>query len=91
MGRTVNVEVIGVNPPCARCDVTWKNTEKAVAVVKAEGIDATMKKLDIVSKDVIQKYGALVSPALALNGVVKIMGRVPDPNEIVRLLREKAS
>jgi len=91
MGRTVNVEVIGVNPPCARCDATWKNTEKAVRVVKAEGIDATMKKLNIISKDVIQKYGALVSPALALNGVVKIMGRVPDPNEIARLLRETAS
>ena len=91
MGRTVNVEVIGVNPPCAWCDATWKNTEKAVAVVKAEGIDATMKKLDIISKDVIQKYGALMSPALALNGAVKIMGRVPDPNEIARLLRETAS
>ena len=88
MGRTVNVEVIGVNPPCAWCDATWKNTEKAVAVVKAEGIDATMKKLDIISKDVIQKYGALVSPALALNGAVKIMGRVPEPKEIARLLRE---
>ena len=90
MGRTVNVEVIGVNPPCATCDATWKNTEKAVAVVKTEGIDATMKKLDVISKDVIQKYGVLVSPALALDGAVKIMGRVPDPNEIARLLRERA-
>lgn len=91
MGRTVNVEVIGVNPPCAWCHATWKNTEKAVAAVKAEGIDATMKKLDIISKDVIQKYGALMSPALALNGTVKIMGRVPDPNEIAKLLRDTAS
>jgi len=79
-----------VNPPCARCDATWKNVEKAIDAVKSEGIEAAAKKLDVVSKDVIQRYGALVSPALSLNGTVKIMGRVPDPNEIATLLREAA-
>ena len=71
MGKSVSVEVIGVNPPCARCDATWKNVDKAVAAVKSEGIEATARKLDIVSRDVIQRYGTLLSPALALNGTVK--------------------
>jgi hypothetical protein len=49
-----------------------------------------MNKLDIISKDVISRYGAIMSPALALNGKLKIMGRVPDAKEIEALLREAA-
>jgi len=90
LGKSVSVEVIGVNPPCARCGATWKNVEKAVAAVKSEGIEATARKLDIVSRDVIQRYGTLLSPALALNGTVKTMGRIPEPNEIATLLRKAA-
>jgi len=90
MGRTVNVEVMGVNPPCARCDATWRNAEAAALALRSEGVEVKMNKLDIMSRNVILRYGALVSPAVALNGKVKIMGRVPDPNEIARLLREAA-
>jgi len=88
--RNVRVEVIGVNPPCPRCEATWKNVENAVLTVKLEGIEATVNKLDIMSKDVIQEYGAVVSPVVVVDGKVRIMGRVPDSNEIVKLLREIA-
>jgi len=87
VSKKVHVEVIGVDPPCKRCDATWKNVEKGALTVKLEGIEVTMKKLDIMSKDVISRYGPIASPALALNGVVKIMGRVPDVKEVEALLK----
>ena len=90
MGKEVYVEVIGVKPPCMRCHAAWRSVEKAASTLKSEGVEVRMKKLDIMSKDVISKYGAIMSPALALNGTVKIMGRVPDPKEVEKLLREIA-
>jgi len=88
LDREVHVEVIGVVPPCKRCYTTWKNVEKAASTLKSEGVMVTMKKLDIMSKDVISRYGPIMSPALALNGTVRIMGRVPDAKEVETLLRE---
>jgi len=90
LDKEVYVEVIGVIPPCKRCYTTWKNVEKASLTLKSEGVRVTIKKLDIMSKDVVSKYGPIMSPALALNGTVKIMGRVPDVKEVETLLRETA-
>ncbi|MEM2047383.1 MAG: thioredoxin family protein [Candidatus Jordarchaeales archaeon] len=86
----INVEVIGVNPPCKRCDATWKNVEKAASILRSEGVEVSVKKLDIASKDVVKRYGALMSPAVAVNGTVKIMGRVPESDEVEKILREAA-
>jgi len=90
MGKEVLVDVIGVVPPCKRCDAMRKNAETAASALRSEGVDVKMNKLDIISKDVISRYGAIMSPALALNGKLKIMGRVPDAKEIEALLREAA-
>jgi len=88
MEKKVNVEVIGPHPPCPRCTTVLKNTEKAASLLKSDGIEVTVKKLDIASKDVVSKYGVLMSPALALNGTVKVMGRIPDVKEVERLVKE---
>lgn len=85
--KEVKVEVIGVEPPCKRCQATLKNVEEAASVLRADGIDVHVSKLNMASKGVIAKYGAVVSPALAVNGVVRIVGRVPDKKEVDRILR----
>ena len=90
MDKKVHVEVIGVHPPCKRCYTTWKNVDEAASTLKSEGVEVTVKKLNIISKDVISRYGAIISPAIAINGTVKIMGRVPDVKEVEVLLRETA-
>jgi hypothetical protein len=64
-----------------------KAVEKVVEKVKAEGINVQIGKLNIASKDVVRKYGVLVSPALAVNDVVKVIGRVPSEEEIERLIK----
>ncbi len=88
--KKVIAEVIGPNAPCHRC-ITVKETVQAVAQkLEAEGIKVEVKRLDIMSREVIRKYGLLLSPALAVNGVVKMMGWVPDKEEVEAILRDEA-
>jgi len=86
--KEVEVDVIGTKPPCSRCRTTEKNAEKAASRIRENGIKVRVKKVSILSKEVVSKYGVLVTPALAVNGVVKTMGRVPDEKEIENILRK---
>jgi hypothetical protein len=83
----IYVEVVGVEPPCKMCQATLKNVEEAASELKTSGINVRVSKLNMASKDVIAKYGVLVSPSLVVNGVVKIVGRVPDKKEVEKILR----
>jgi len=87
--KNVKVDVIGVNPPCPRCKKTEDNARKAAAKLSEEGIKVDVAKLDITAKETIAKYGVLMSPAIAINGVVKVMGKVPDVGVIEKLLRKE--
>ena len=81
------VEVIGVEPPCPKCR---KTLEIVKNVVKELEIEDKVKiiKLDINSPDVVARYGVISSPLVAVNGVIKVLGRVPEKEEIVRVLKE---
>ncbi|MCP8323073.1 MAG: thioredoxin family protein [Candidatus Methylarchaceae archaeon HK02M2] len=84
----LNIEVIGVDPPCARCTSLKKAVEAAAKKLKESGTEVKITKLNIISKDVVSKYGILVSPAFAVNGKVKLMGSVPSVNEVLNILKE---
>ena len=88
--KEVKVEVIGSEPPCMRCQAAKKAVEKAAEKLKQSGIMVEVQKVNIMSKETVQKYGVLVSPAIAINNSVKIMGRVPSEEEVEKLLREAA-
>jgi len=88
--KEVKVEVIGSEPPCMRCQAVKKAVEKAAEKLKQSGIKVEVQKVNIMSKETVQKYGVLVSPAIAINNTVKIMGRVPSEEEVEKLLREAA-
>jgi thiol-disulfide isomerase/thioredoxin len=85
----LRVEVIGVSPPCPRCKKTEENARKAAAKLAAEGVNVEVAKLDVVAKETISKYGVVATPAIAINGVVKIMGKELDAGVIERLLRKE--
>ena len=85
----LKVEVIGVSPPCPRCKKTEENARKAAAKLAAEGLNVEVAKLDVVAKETISKYGVVATPAIAINGVVKIMGKELDAGVIERLLRKE--
>lgn len=87
----VKVEVIGPEPPCMRCQAAKKAVEKAAERIRQDGIAVKVEKVNILSKDVVKKYGILVSPAIAINGVVKVAGRVPSEREVENLIRSAVS
>ena len=86
--RDVIVEVFGPEPPCVRCQATKRVVEKVALKLSQEGFNVMVKRGNIISKDTISKYGVLLSPAVAINGKVKIMGRIPKEEEIEKLIRE---
>lgn len=87
--KALKIDVIGVVPPCPRCKKTEENARKAAAKLEGEGFDVEVSKLDISARETISRYGVVMSPAVAVNGVVKIMGKVPDPGVIERILRRE--
>jgi len=89
--KKVIAEVLGPNPPCYRCIAVKENVEAVAKKLRAEGIEVEIKRLDIISREVIRKYGLLLSPVLAVNGVVITMGWIPDKEVIEEILREAAT
>ena len=70
-----NIKVYG--PGCAKC----KETEKRVRhVVEQSGVEATVTHATDFAE--IAKAGVLMTPAVAVNGVVKLAGRIPNEGEI---------
>jgi hypothetical protein len=86
--KTIHVEVLGSIPPCPRCQATEDNAHKAAARL-ADDAHVTISKRKIRDQETVAKFGVLLSPALAVNGVVRIMGKVPDVGVIERLLRSE--
>ena len=86
----IEVEVIGVEPPCPRCKKTMENTMNAASrLYEKAGVIANINKLDVSSRDVAERYGVIMTPAVAVNGVVRIMGKVPEVETIEQVLRKE--
>ena len=79
----VRIEVIGLEPPCRKCNELVENAKKAVEEI---GIEAEVVKLWVLSEDVREQYGLLLSPALVIAGVVVAQGKVFKVERIASLL-----
>ncbi|AGB03712.1 small redox-active disulfide protein 2 [Methanoregula formicica SMSP] len=75
------IEVLGTG--CAKCKRLLSNAEQAVDELK---MNAEVIKVDDI--DVIVDRGVMMTPALFINGEVRAEGRVPDVNEIKKMLME---
>ena len=75
------IEVVGTG--CAKCKRLLANAEQAVRDLK---ITADVIKVDDI--DEIVNRGIMLTPAFFINGKVRAEGRVPDVNEIKRMLTE---
>jgi hypothetical protein len=85
--KTLTIEVIGPDPPCVRCLAVRRVAEEVAERLESAGIKVKVEKANILSKEIIGKYGTLVSPAVAIDGVVRIMGRTPSEAEVEQLAR----
>ena len=79
----MKIEVLGTG--CPNCKKTAENAEKAMEILE---IDAEIVKVEKIQN--IMDYGVMMTPALAIEGEVKISGKVPSPEQIAEWIKEQA-
>lgn len=73
-----SIKILGTG--CPKCKTVEANVRKAVEEL---GIEANIEKVEDMGK--ILQYNIMSTPAVVVDEVVKIKGRVPDVNEIKAL------
>lgn len=77
----MEIKVLGSG--CAKCN---QLEQVARAAVDKLGIEADVKHVTDIGE--IVRSGVMMTPALMVDGEVKIAGRVPKVDEVVALLRK---
>lgn len=77
----MKIEVLGSG--CMKCKRMYDNVNEAV---KKSGLQADVVKVEELSEIVTR--GVLMTPALFVDGVERVAGRIPTVNELVEILRE---
>jgi small redox-active disulfide protein 2 len=80
----MKIEILGTG--CAKCE---KLAAKAEAAARNLGLEYELVKVKELSE--ITRRGVVFTPALAVDGEVKVAGKVPDDAEITRLLTSAVS
>jgi small redox-active disulfide protein 2 len=75
----MEIKVLGSG--CAKCNLLEEVTKRAVAQA---GIEAGIEKVTDMAR--IVGYGVMTTPALVVDGQVRLSGRVPSVDELVALL-----
>ena len=78
----MKIEILGSG--CPKCKATEEIIKK---VVKKLGIKAEVGHIYDVAK--IIEYGVMGTPAIAVDGEIKIEGRVPTEEEIEKIIKKK--
>ena len=73
------LQVLGTG--CPKCKKLTENVEIAA---KTLGIEYEIEKVTDINE--IMKFGVMMTPALAVDGQVKIVGKVPTPEDIEKLI-----
>lgn len=77
------IKILGTG--CAKCQKTARRVEKVVEELGVK--DVHIEKVEDIMK--IMEYNVLATPAVVLDGEVKIYGRVPTKEELEDLLTGK--
>ena len=75
----MEIKVLGVG--CAKCKATYAVIEK---VVQEQGLDATLIKVEDIME--LLNYNIMATPAVVIDGEVKLKGHVPTENEVKKIL-----
>jgi small redox-active disulfide protein 2 len=73
------LQILGTG--CPKCKKLAEETEKAA---KELGIEYEIEKVTDIDK--IISFAVMMTPALAVDGVVKVAGRVPNQDELKKML-----
>ncbi len=74
------IQILGTG--CSKCDKLKHNAEEAVTQA---GVEATVEKITDIN--VIMGFGVMMTPALAIDGEVKLIGKVASPDQIAKMLQ----
>jgi small redox-active disulfide protein 2 len=74
-----SIKVLG--PGCAKCAKLYRNVQTAVEL---SGVEATVEKVTDIAA--ILSFNVVRMPALVIDGEVKVIGQVPSPEEIKKLI-----
>ncbi len=73
------LQILGTG--CEKCKKLTENAEKAA---KELGIEYEIEKITDINE--ILKFGVMITPALAVDGKVKVAGNIPSPEAIKKLI-----
>ncbi|MEJ5284208.1 MAG: thioredoxin family protein [Brevinematales bacterium] len=76
----MKIQILGGG--CPNCKKLEANAREAIAAL---GINAEIEKITDI--DQIMSFGVMMTPALAIDGVVKSSGKVLSKEQIIELLR----
>ena len=75
----MKVSILGTG--CAKCTKLYETAERAIAEL---GLEAELEKVSGIQE--IMAFGVMMTPALAVDGEVKVVGKVPGLEEVKALL-----
>ena len=78
----MKLQILGTG--CPKCKQLADNVKSAI---EKTGVDAEIEKITEIS-DIIG-FGVMMTPALAIDGEVKFMGKVLSAEEIGKILKEE--
>ena len=73
------IQILGM--ACPKCKKLAKNAE---AAARERRIDFEIEKITDINE--IMKFGVMMTPALVVDGELKMVGKVSSPDEINRML-----
>ncbi|MFP4056372.1 MAG: thioredoxin family protein [Candidatus Brocadiia bacterium] len=73
------IQILGTG--CPKCK---KLSENAEAAAKGLGLDYELEKVTDLNK--IMAFGVMITPALVVDGQVKVAGKVPSADDIKAML-----
>ena len=75
------MEVLVLGPGCKKCVLTYDAIKK---MVEQSGTEVSLRKVEDIME--IMKYNVMTTPALVVDGEVKLKGHVPSEAEIRKVL-----
>lgn len=78
----MEIKILGSG--CSNCTKLEKVTKEGIAQL---GIEAQVEKIEDMQK--IMSYGVMSTPALVINGVVKLVGKVPNKARMIEILEKE--
>lgn len=74
-------EVLILGPGCAKCKETYKVVGR---VISENSLDVRLSKVEDITE--MMKYNIMATPAVIVDGTVKIKGHVPSADEVKKVL-----